>query len=176
MSKTNQNPAVAPAVTKTVAFKFVPQSKADIEKSILSIIKRSASVDRDIQLTALQCLNHVELHGDVTLFNRLYLGLSKGMKRNALAQWAIAFGKLEINTGEDKATMPLSFCKGKKTQLQEASETLWSSFKTEKELDEIIDVAKVLDAMLKRMTKEGVKVSDPELVKRIVAVVHPEQA
>lgn len=168
-------PMNTPAV-KSSSGSFVALSTKDIEAGILSISKRGATLDRDIQLMGLQCLNHIEQHGDVTLLNRLFIALPKGLRKNAFAQWALAHGKVEVNKGDDKKVMPLSHAKGKKTDMDGAMSVSWYKFSPEKPLDEIIDVQKAFETLLKRLTKEGAKVDNPELVKTIQLVLHPELA
>ena len=123
-----------------------------IDLSIKSIQSRGQKLDKDIQITAASCLNHIELHGDVTLFNRLFLAMPKGSRKTALTQWGIAFGKLSANAGDNKKEAPFLYDKSKDTNLAEALANPWYDFAPEKAPDEVFDVIKALHGLL---TKAG---------------------
>jgi hypothetical protein len=96
-------------------------SAALVAKHILSIQARGAKLDNDIHSGAMACLFHADKHGDITLMNRLLMAMPKSTRRNALAQWAVAFGKFQPN--EDKSTAesaPLAFAKSKTTDITAA--------------------------------------------------------
>ena len=85
--------------------------KAAIEKAIDSIAKTGKKLDGDIQAAAVGCINHIETCGDVRLFNRLFLAMPKGARKGALTQWALAFGKVEANTGDNKKEQPFIYAR-----------------------------------------------------------------
>ncbi|APL99463.1 hypothetical protein FDH29_gp05 [Aquamicrobium phage P14] len=144
----------------TATFKFsATMDKVQIEKAILSIRTRGAKLDNDIQVTGLSILRHVDAHGDITLANRLYLAMPKGSRRNSLALWMVAYGKLKIN--QDKATskdMPMVFDKSSTTDMVEAAKVKWFEVKPERELDQEFDVKAALASLLARAKRDGVKV------------------
>lgn len=106
----------------------------DVDKMIVSIKGRGAKLDNDIHSTAMACMFHADTHGDVTLMCRLLLALPKSTRRNALAQWAVKFGKFTPN--EDVNTMkerPLDFDKSAKTDFDGAQAMPFWDFKNVKE-------------------------------------------
>lgn len=84
-------------------------SSADVDKAIKSIAQRGKIMDADIHAAACASLNHVGLHGDTTLLNRLVLAMPKSARRNALVVWCLKFGKVLQNTSKTKDHMPLVF-------------------------------------------------------------------
>ena len=114
-----------------MATKFAANmDKNDIELAIKSIGTRGAGLDRDIQLTALSIIAHVDTHVEPSLFIKLYKAMPKGSRSNALVAWAIAFSKIEVNLDKDtKKERPFICNKGKKTELVEATKKPWFEFK-----------------------------------------------
>lgn len=112
--------ATAPAV----AFKpsiAMDAPKAAVERMIASIKLRGAKLDTDLHSAACACLNHLAMHGDVTLINRLVLALPKTARRNALMVWAMAFGKVMLNPDQKTIeVMPLAYDRDGKTDLEGA--------------------------------------------------------
>lgn len=127
--------------------------KATIESSIKAIATKGKTLDALIQATALSCINHIELHGDVTLFNRLFLAMPKGARKSALTAWALAFAKLVANTGDNKKEQPFSYDKTKATNLPEAAANPWFDFAPDKAPDEVFDVIAALNGLLKKAGK-----------------------
>lgn len=147
---------------------------AEIRKAIASITNRGKKLDADIQHAGLSVLNHIELHGDVTLACELFNGMPKGSRRNALAEWFLAFGKLELNTGENKKELPFSYSKEKVTKLDEAAATEWFMFKPEAPVDEVFDFQAMLQALLskaEKADKAGKKIEGVDVMKRVVEAI-----
>lgn len=138
---------------------------ADVEKLIAGIKNRGAKLDNDIHSAAVACLWHTEKHGDYTLMNRLLMAMPKSTRRNALAQWAIAFGKVMENTDKNAvATSPLVFNKNGKTDLEGAQAKPFWDFKNVKEgttewvfSNYIEGVMKSLASQASKPTAEGAK-------------------
>ncbi len=124
-----------------------------IQAAIKSITNRGAKLDADIQHCALSVLAHVDKHGNVTLINELYLGMPKGSRKAALAEWLMAFGKCKANEGADKKAVPFLYDGSKKTDLVLAAEKPWFEFKLDKAPDEVFDFAKALQALLNKAGK-----------------------
>lgn len=105
-----------------------------VDKLIASIKGRGAKLDHDIHSAAMACLFHADKHGDITLMNRLLLAMPKSTRRNALAQWAVKFGKFKPS--EDtaaQATAPLAFDKSNSTDFDGAQAMPFWDFKNVKE-------------------------------------------
>ena len=152
-------------------FDYKSASVAQINTAIASIQKRGVPVVADVQMAALACLVQVQEHGNVSPLNALYLAVEgvKGLRSTALAQWAVKFGSVEINPDSAaRKVLPLSYVKGK-VDIAAAIELPWFKFKSEASIDEMVDVEKALDSLIKRLGKAAA-VSNPELVKRIVAL------
>lgn len=144
--------------------------KEAIEKSIVSITNRGKLLDASIQLTGLSCLNHIQLHGDVTVFNTMFLGMPKGSRKAALTEWALAFGKVVANTGDNKKTHPFLYAKERATNLEGAVETPWYEFKLDKAPDEVFDIFKALAIIIKKASAEGVTVVGAEHLEALKAI------
>jgi hypothetical protein len=120
------NDGITKAVTLAVAKAMQPSismdaSAKDVDKFIVSIKNRGAKLDHDIHSAAMACLNHADKHGDTTLMVRLLMALPKSTRRNALGQWAVAFGKFMQNPDNKAlAATPLVFDKAGKTDLAAA--------------------------------------------------------
>lgn len=126
---------------------------AELNKAIDSIIARGKKLDDSIQLLGLSLLAHTDQHGDITLMNRLLTSFPKGSRRNAFAEWALAYGKFTLNTDASKKDAPFLFAKDKSTNMEAAAETRWTEFKPEQDLDKAFDFQAQLMALLKKADK-----------------------
>lgn len=126
--------------------------KAAIEKSIASIGRRGALLDKEIQTTGLAVLAHIEDHREVSLFKKLFDAMPKGSRRNALVAWAVGYGQVAVNMDKaTKAAQPFLFNKEKKADLKAASEKAWFDFKKEKEPAEAFNFGTELEAFQKKV-------------------------
>lgn len=149
------------------------EDSGKITAAINAIAKSGNKLDLDIQLVGLSVLNHAELHGDVTLINKLYLALPRGTRKTAMTQWLVAFGKVVANTGDNKKEAPFSYDKTKATDLAGASQTPWFDFAPDKAPDALFDVQAAVASLLRRASKAD-KVSDPELIAKLSQLVNAE--
>jgi hypothetical protein len=128
-------PAAEPKAVKPLKASIaMDASSALVAKHIMSIAARGAKLDNDIHSGAMACLYHADKHGDITLMNRLLMAMPKSTRRNALAQWAVAFGKFKPN--EDKSTLetaPLAFDKAKSTDIPAAQAKPFWDFRNVRE-------------------------------------------
>lgn len=120
---------------------------AEITKAIASIQKRGVTLQNDIHKTALSCLKHVEMHGDITLANRLLDAMPGMGRKNALADWFVAFGK--FTASEDEKNGLLAYSSDKETMLSEATATPFWEFKPEPKWVPF-DFDKAVTAVLKK--------------------------
>lgn len=134
---------------------------SEINKACDEIAKQGKALDEYIQYTALSVLNHVDLHGDVTVVNKLYLSMPKGSRRSALTEFLLANGKVVANSADNKATSPFLFAKDKVTTLGDAAAKPWYEWKPERTPDQCFDMQAALLALLNR-AKKAQSVSDPE--------------
>ena len=117
------------------------KSTAIILKQIDSIKNRGARLDKDIQDSAVDILEHVAEHREVTLVNKLFQAMPNGARRNALAEWFLAFGMIEVNRDKKESKeRPFIFDKNGLTRLDAAKVTMWYEFKKEKAVAEEFDL------------------------------------
>lgn len=146
---TSTTKAVKPAVKAPALL----TGTAAIDKAILSIGNRGKKLDADIQICGLSVLAHVEQHGDITLFTKLYMAMPAGSRRNAIVDWAVQFGKIDVNLNADKKERPFLFARGKRTDLEAAMAKPWYECKPEKALDEEFDFVAKLQSLLAQASK-----------------------
>lgn len=158
---------------KTAAFKVTSSmDKAGIAKAIDLIQKRGATLDKDIQATALSIAAHIEKNREVTLAVKLYKAMPKGSRRLSLAHWLVKFAAVAINFDKDtKEEFPLVFNKDAKVDLEEGAKVAWFDAKKDKDLTDEFNPQAQLEAFQKRVqgwVKSG-KIA-AELVKGVLDV------
>lgn len=102
---------------------------SEIDKAITSIATRGKKLENDIHKAAVSCLNHADLHGDITLAIKLVQAVPTMARKNALQDWFLNFGKF----GYDTANKVLTFDKKKVTMLEDAIAVPFWEFKPEPE-------------------------------------------
>jgi hypothetical protein len=141
-----------------------------LNKAIESAIRKSVSLDADLQRIGLSALNHLSLHGDIGPINRVLTALGKGTRKASLAQWFLNHGALAKN--EDEATKgekPFVYDKKRVTNMEAAHEQHWTEAKKPEELADVFDVNKALWSLIARAKKAG-KVSNKELFAALEAI------
>lgn len=94
---------------------------AAVTKFIDGIKSRGAKLDVDLHSAACACLNHVALHNDPTLLNRLLVALPRAARRNAMIVWAMKYGNIGLNHDpKTKDTMPLVYTRHVRTNMDGA--------------------------------------------------------
>lgn len=126
-------------------------TKQQIEAAILSIAKRGAKLDHDIQDAGLAIISHVGEHGDITLANKLFVAMPKGSRRNSLALWLITFAKLDLNLGEGRKDAPFVYKKDGKTDVTGAAKLMWFDAKPEADVTVALDGFALVRALLKKI-------------------------
>ena len=143
--------------TTTKATKFIIGAK-DINTAIASITKRGKKLDDDIQLCALSVINHIELHGDITVANKLFLGMPRGSRKNALAEFLVSYAKIDISL-ENTKEIPFTYNKEKTTNLAMAETMHWTEFKPEPDLITAFnlnaEIAKLIGKVTKLQDQDG---------------------
>lgn len=125
-----------------------------IELAINSIQSRGSKLAKDIHVTAVSCLNHIEKHGDITLLNRLIVALPGGWRSNAVKAWAEAFGKVNYDTKAKAFT----FDKSKKSDIEGAIAISPEEFKPEPEykpMDLAAEIARLIKKAEERVNSEN---------------------
>lgn len=147
--------------------------KAQILKSIGSIGRASAKLTKDIQATAVGCIEHAVKHGDVTLADQLVDALGKGMRKASLRAWFETNGPMFIAKGKDKFSFD-SIRKGTWDGFREAELLAkpWEEAKPEEKAISVFDVSEAFDKFMKRvesMAKDGeVQVRNRELMDLLI--------
>jgi hypothetical protein len=134
---------------------------AAIDKAIQSIARRGRTLESDIHLTAVSCLMHTDVHGDVTLADKLIDSIPTLARKNALRDWFLAMGKFRY----DEETKKFKHNKNKVTLEQEAMNKPFWEFKAESPYVPF-DIDAALQNLLKRATKaikDGDKVDEAKI-------------
>jgi hypothetical protein len=150
-----------------------------INKEIASIRKSVGTLENKIHVAAVSCLAHAGEHGDVTLMRNLVAALGKSQRKNALLDWAQAFGKFVYN----ETTKELDYCKTNNTDIDGAIASPFWEFKPEQAYQQF-DMAAALAALLKKAEKaaqsdkQAVPVPEQALteLRRLAATVAPTAA
>ena len=126
--------------------------KAQVLKNIGSIGRASAKLTKDIQATAVGCVEHAVKHGDVTLADQLVDAIGKGLRKASLRAWFEKNAPMFIAKGKDK----FSFDPTRKgTWDQDREDTLmalpWEEAKPEEKVISIFDVSESFDKFMKRV-------------------------
>ena len=146
---------------------------AVIGKAIVSIQTRGKKFEKDVHIAACSVLNHVQLHGDITLANNLIKAVPTLARKNALRDWFMAFGKLSY----DAKNKTMTYDKTKVTLQDEANETPFWEFKPEAEYVPF-DLTAAIQNILNRAKKaaeHGDKLDETKL-KALAALVTVEPA
>ncbi len=173
--KAKTETATKKAVTLAVAKAMKPSidmdaSAKDVDKFIVSIKNRGAKLDHDIHSAAMACLNHADKHGDTTLMVRLLMALPKSTRRNALGQWAIAFGKFMQNPdAKAVGTTPLVYDKAANTDLAGAQMKPFWDFRNVPEGTQDWQFGNYMDGVLKTLARHALG-TDAESLKAKAAL------
>lgn len=147
----------------------------ELNKAIARIKTAGKKLDDTIQLVGLSCLQYAEDHGQVTPASDLFKALPKGARRNALAEWMVAYGKITVKTtaeiqqwaaekGKDKAEAPVfNYAKDKATDLAEAEAKPWYEFRPERPVQEVFDAQQAAQALLKRIQRAKTQAAEGTL-------------
>lgn len=141
-----------------------------IKREIKSInTARAKLVDR-IQIAALSVANHAHLHGDITLVNSLAEAVGNGMKATALKLWLLDYCPVVW----DEKAKAFIYEKTKRVAGDELPATIekaalkpWYDYKTEKPVDEFTDVARLLNAILRKVEKAPAKEGQERLLAQV---------
>jgi hypothetical protein len=126
--------------------------KAQVLKNIGSIGRASAKLTKDIQATAVGCVEHAVNHGDVTLADQLVDALGKGLRKASLRAWFEKNAPMFIAKGKDKFSFDPTR-KGVWDAEREASLLAlpWEEAKPEEKVVSIFDVSESFDKFMKRV-------------------------
>jgi len=126
--------------------------KNQIVKAIGAIGRASQKLTKDIQLTAVGCIEHAVKHGDITLCDQLVDAIGKGMRKASLRAWFEKNGPMYLPKGKDKFAFD---AERRGEWSQEREETLsalpWEDAKPEEPIVSEFDVSVAFDRFMKRI-------------------------
>lgn len=137
-----------------------------IRAAIKSVCNRAGTLQKDVQVIAVACLEHTKEHGDWTLGAELIEGISasKGVKSSKLTMWFEAFMGASY-TKNDAGAFVFVYDEDKNHEsilIDAAQEVNWFDFKADKG-ETSVDVSKEITKLIKRMDEaDVVKVSFQE--------------
>ena len=131
---------------------------AEINRACATIAEKGQKLDDFIQYTALSVLNHIQLHGDVTVANRLFADMPKGSRKTALAEFLVKFGKIDIETDRNKAkTAPFMYARNKVTNMEGARAKPWYDHKKDPAPIDTLDIHALIAQLVKRIERDESK-------------------
>ena len=128
---------------------FVAMDTAKLNALIDSIASRGKRLDNDIHKAGVNCIYHIDQHGDITLAEKLIESMPKSSRKKALVLWFIDNSKLSYNEDEKKYV----YDKTKKTFLERAIEKPFWDHSQEVKPVSPIDLDKRLENLIKQAEK-----------------------
>jgi hypothetical protein len=130
------------------------QSAAAVGKRIKSIATRSAKLTKDIHETAIQCLGHAQVHGDVTLIDRLAKALAKANAPEVFRNWVREYAPITWNGDDQVKLIPSTNKMFKPFDIEGAAKNpYWEKIETKKPELTLEKLVKLLQGLEKRVTK-----------------------
>ncbi len=169
---TNQTSTAPTVSTATIAHKLILGAES-LKTAIASIQVAGKKLDNDIQMACMSIANHIELHGDVTLADKLFHAMPKGSRRNAMADWMVLHGKVMLNLADNKDTVIFLFDKKATTKLDDGAAMPWWECKPEKPVTFSLDMDKLIEQAIKRKVKaesEGLEIVMSAKTRRMLEV------
>lgn len=163
------------AKKKVLAASFTLLSTGQINKNIEHVVKIFGPGSKDLKLmgeTAFQCLLHASKHGDVTLCERLYMGLG-GVKKGtaaaavrveALKSWFAKMGPITARNGKWQIKDGVDWKDESMWDLKTASEKpFWEEMGAElrpMDFNNLMNLIKGLPKRVEKAADEGTYVGD----------------
>lgn len=146
----------ATKTTKAIAAPKMFEGKAAIEKELGLLKAAGRKLDDRIQVAGLSVINHIDLHGDITLAVALMDALPRGARSKAMTAWLVSHAKLKENI-DDKGKVskenPFLYDKTKETNMAGAIANPWFKFEPEDKTTPVFDFAAALASLLKKADK-----------------------
>lgn len=128
-----------------------------INKAIDSVNSRAAKLQDEYQDVAVQALMHHTETGDVGPLNRLQAGMPKGVRTTAMGTWILAHAAVELNKDmATKKSMPFRHTKQKEAKVDLAISVKWYDLLPEKALDEVFDLSKAIEMVIRKAKADGI--------------------
>ena len=142
--------------------------------AISNIKMNGKALDGAIQDVGLSVLQHCAANGEVSLAIKLLNALPKGSRRNALVQWLVQFGPVQVELDKAKAkTHPLAHNKAGVLDVEGAAAKPWWTCKPESALTVEFDFASQRQRLLQRAQKAmdaGKPVKGLDMLEKVVGV------
>lgn len=146
------------------------EDKAVFIKEVENWGKRGTKWAKDGHILAVSALAISAAHGDIGPVNRLYLAMPNGTKREAMTSWLLAYGALMANTDSaTKKDKPFIYTKDKEFKVDAGAADPWYNHKPDKAPDEVFDVQKALEAVIKKA--QGKELVHGELIGEVSALL-----
>ena len=129
--------------------KFVAMDTAKLNALIDSIAKRGKKLDQDIHRAGVNCIHHIDKHGDITLAEKLIESMPKSARKKGLIVWFMDNSKLSYSEDEKKYI----YDKSKKTNLERAMETPFWEHSQEVKPISPVDLDKRIESLIKQAEK-----------------------
>lgn len=131
----------------------------ELNKRIDALNTKAQGIMVEYQEVGLLCLQHLADHGDVGPVNRMYNGMPKGARRNAMGVWFMKYGSLEVNQDAGtKAAMPMRYTKQRQTDIEAATAKMWWDEIPERHISEIFDLRVAVQSLLNRAKGKTLKI------------------
>lgn len=132
--------------------------KNSILKAIGAIGRTTAKLTKDVQATAVDCVIHAVLHGDVTLADQLVDALGKQGRKASLRAWFELNGCMFVAKGSKTFSYD-KFHKLGKADTPELREALmakpWEDAIPEPQAISVLEISAKFDKFLEGMTKQA---------------------
>ena len=137
--------------------------KTQILKAIGAIGKTAAKLTKDVQATAVECVVHAVLHGDVTLADQLVDALGKQGRKSSLRAWFEINGCMFIAKGKNVFSYD-KFHKLGKADTPELREALmakpWEDAIPEPQAVSVLEIGAKFDKFMDGLTKQVTDVAN----------------
>lgn len=147
------------------------EDQSALKDAITAHGKARGKMDRETQRLALSAIAVFKQHGNVFYINHLYANMGKGARHVALTAWFLAVGGVMANIGENKAATPFIKDPTKAVDMEAAAKTPWYEMKPSKAPDEVVDLLKLVSAVLKKAKGEGKQLAHGEMLEPLEALV-----
>lgn len=133
---------------------------ADLNKLIADVIASHKEIEGQIHVALVGCLYQVNKHHNTTPLSTLMSGLGGSVRKNAMRDWCLKFGKLSYN----EQTKELDFDKeAKGGDLNDAMQTPFWNFKPEPEF-KAFDLKARIQALIKEAEKAAKRADSRDVI------------
>lgn len=162
--------------------KFAILSQEQAVELADSIKRRGKALERDIQSLCVTAIAYANMHGDITIANRVMPSLPTGQRRQACVNLLEAFGKLRYNakTKEFEYRQRDDVMTDAVVLIEELSksENFWTVYTPEPTIVSSVDALVAVQRLVKSLTaaaKKGTTIENREILEKLVAMVEPQE-